>query len=146
MQNHTKVIPFSVAIRWSFFDFVDGGGSHIEKWYQTELSQEGKDGFDALLKNTHKIVNHLQWGGFKFLKGEARKERIWQLDFRAERKQYRVLGIFGTVRMQAVVLVGCYHKGTAYTPRDAIETACKRARALREKRGTTCERKIKYDL
>jgi phage-related protein len=135
-----------VLPRWSFLDFVDGGGNRIEAWYQNELSREGKDGFDALLKNTHKIENHLQWGGFKFLKGEARKEHIWQLDFVADRKQYRALGVFGAERKQAVVLLGCYHKGDSYTPRDAIETACKRAKALREKRGTTCERKIKYDL
>jgi len=140
------VISFPLAPRWAFFDFVDGGGNPVQEWYQHELSQEGKDGFDALLKNTHKIANHLEWGGFKFLKGVAREERIWQLDFRADRKQYRVLGICGAIRMQAVVLLGCYHKGDVYTPRDSIATACKRAKALREKRGITRERKIKYDL
>ena len=55
----------------SFLDLVEGGANRIEPWYQDELSQEGKDSFDALLKNTRKIENHLQWGGFKFLKGEA---------------------------------------------------------------------------
>jgi hypothetical protein len=135
-----------VSARWSFLDFVEGGVNRIEDWYQRELSQEGRDAFDALLKNTHKIENHLQWGGFKFLKGEARKERLWQLDFRADQKQYRALGVFGAARKQAVVLLGCYHKGIVYTPHDAIETACKRAKTLREGRGTTCERKIKYDL
>lgn len=146
MPNHKKVIPFPVARHWLFFDYVEGANNPIEKWYQEELSDEGRLVFEELLKNTQKIESHLQWGGFKYLKGEPRKERIWQLDFIADKKQYRLLGVFGEVRKQAVVLIGCYHKGDIYTPRKALETACKRAKALRERRATTFERKVKVDL
>lgn len=139
------MIPFLVPLLWSFFDYGDSGVNRIELWYQ-ELSQEAKDGFDALLKNTHKIPNHLHWGAFKLLRGEPSKERIWQLDFIADKRQYRLLGVFGSVRKQAVLILGCYHKGESYTPKEALETACKRARALREKRATTYGRKIKDDL
>jgi hypothetical protein len=66
------VIPFPVPPHWSFFDYVEGGINRIEEWYQ-ELSQEGKDTFDTLLKNTSKIGNHLDWGGFKYLKGSRKK-------------------------------------------------------------------------
>lgn len=146
MQNHKKVIPFPLSPLWSFLDLVEGEANRIEQWYQDELSQEGKDSFDALLKNTAKIENHLQWGGFKFLKGEARAERVWQLDFRADKRQYRLLGVFGSARKQAVLLLGCYHKGKLYTPKDAIETACRRAKALREGRATSNVRAIKDNL
>jgi hypothetical protein len=145
LPNHTKVIPFPVPVLWSFFDYVENEVNRIEVWYQ-ELSQEGKDNFDVLLKNTHKIPNHLNWGGFKLLKGEPGKERIWQLDFIADKRQYRLLGVFGSVRKQAVLILGCYHKGDSYTPQEALETACKRAKALRERRATTYGRKIKDNL
>lgn len=145
MQNHTKVISFPLPTRWSFHDYVEGGVNRIEEWYQG-LSLEGKDTFEALLKNTQKIENHLQWGGFKYLKGEPKEERIWQLDFRADKRQYRLLGVFGSIRKQAVLILGCYHKGDTYTPKEALETACKRAKALREKRATTYEREIRNDI
>jgi len=139
------VISFPEPLRWSFFDYVEGGVNRIEPWYE-ELSDEGKDSFDKLLKNTHKISDQLQWGGFKLLKGKPKEERIWQLDFRADKRQYRLLGVFGELRKQAVVILGCYHKGDVYTPKDAMETACKRAKMLREKRATTHERQIKQDI
>jgi hypothetical protein len=134
-----------VGAYWSFFDYVDGGVNRIEEWY-LHLSSEGKDTFDTLLKNTRKIENHLQWGGFKYLKGKPSEERIWQLDFRADKRQYRLLGVFGSITKQAVLILGCYHKGDVYTPREALVTACKRAKAFREGRAAIHERKIKNDL
>jgi hypothetical protein len=145
LQNHIKVISFPQPVLWSFFDYVEGGANRIEEWFRL-LSQEGKDNFEALLKNTRKIENHLQWGGFKYLKGKAKEERLWQLDFRADKRQYRLLGVFGSTRKQTVLILGCYHKGDVYTPKEALDTACKRAKALREERATISERKIKNDL
>jgi hypothetical protein len=109
------------------------------------LSEEAQDGFDALLKNTSKTSNHLHWGGFKLLKGDAKYEHVWQLDFIADKRQYRVLGVFHG-KKQAVLLLGCYHKGAVYTPPNAIATACKRAKLLRDGRADTSERKIREDI
>ncbi|MGD0599277.1 MAG: hypothetical protein ABR988_05610 [Terriglobales bacterium] len=134
------------AVYWSFADYVEGGRNPIADWYANDLSDDGRMQFDALLKNTGKIESHVQWSGFKFPKGELRKHRIWQLDFLADGRQYRVLGVFGSIRRQAVLLVGCYHKGKVYTPPDAFDTACKRAKALSEKRAATSERKIKFNI
>jgi len=130
---------------WSFFDYIEGDRNPIEDWYR-ELSEEGKYAFDALLKNTHKIECHLNWCGFKLLKGKPQKERIWQLDFIADKKQYRLLGVFGDVRKQAVLILGCYHKGDVYTPQNALETACKRAKSLREGEAKIRERQIRTDF
>ncbi len=99
--------------------------------------------FDTLLKNQQKIESVLNWNGFKYLKGKLKEERIWQLDFIADKRQYRLLGVFGEVRKSAVLILGCYHKGDNYTPLDALKTARKRAQALREGRAKTYERKIK---
>jgi hypothetical protein len=145
LQNHKKVIPFPVSRLWLFFDYVEADRDPIEDWYQG-LSEEGKYGFDALLKNTHKIEIPIHWGGFKYLKGKPKEERIWQLDFIADKKQYRILGVFGQIRKQAVLIPGCYHKGEVYTPQNALDTACKRAKSLREGRAGTRERKIRVDF
>jgi hypothetical protein len=139
------VISFPSSTLWSFFDYIEGDRNPIEDWYR-ELSEEGKYAFDSLLKNTHKIESHLRWGGFKLLKGKLKEERIWQLDFIADKKQYRLLGVFGEMRKHAVLIIGCYHKGDVYTPQNALETACKRAKLLREGRAGTRERKIRTDI
>lgn len=139
------MICFPGPLVWSFYDYVEGGTNRIEEWY-TGLSQEAKDSFDALLKNTRKIENHLHWGGFKFLRGEAKNERLWQLDFIADKRQYRVIGVFGLGRKRAALILGCYHKGPNYTPRDAICIACQRAKSLREGKGGTNERTITEDI
>ena len=146
MQNHKNVIPFPLPAYWSFFDYVEDGANRIEEWYQQQLSQDGRDAFETVLKNTRKIQDHLHWGGFKYLKGRPKEERLWQLDFWADKRQYRLLGVFGEVRKQAVLILGCYHKGDVYTPKEALETACKRAKALREKRAKTSERKIRDNI
>jgi hypothetical protein len=133
------------AIYWSFSDYVEGGHNPVEHWHCNELSDLGRFGFNALLKNTAKTESHLQWPGFKHLKGEPKKHHIWQLDFFADGRQYRVLGVFRPGR-QAVLLVGCYHKGQVYTPPNALDTACKRAKALRENKGGTRGRTIRFDI
>jgi len=81
---------------------VEGNKNLIQEWL-VDLSEEAKDKFDALLKNTRKISNQVQWPGFKYLKGEAKSERIWQLDFIADKRQYRILGVFGLGTKQAAL-------------------------------------------
>ena len=145
MQNHKKVICFPSPPLWTFFDYVANGQNVIEEWYQKELSEEARFAFDALLKNHHKIESFLNWPGFKYLQGKMKEEGIWQLDFRADKRQYRLLGVFGNLRKSAVLILGCYHKGDNYTPRDALDNAIKRAKALREGKASINERKIKSD-
>ncbi|MBI3603517.1 MAG: type II toxin-antitoxin system RelE/ParE family toxin [Nitrospirae bacterium] len=144
MQNHKKVILLKSPYIWRFFDYVEGEGNPIDGWYQN-LGEEARDFFDDLLKNLAKIENHLEWGIRGFLKGKYQSERIWELGFKAEDKQYRILGIFdGTKR--AVMLMGCYHKQRVYTPANALDTAYQRAKNLSAKKATIHERKIKTDL
>jgi hypothetical protein len=148
LQYHTKVILFpsiGPPSRWRFFDYVESGENLIEEWYRS-LSEEASNAFDTLLKNTCKIELPIHWIGFKHLKGAPKEERIWQLDFIADKRQYRLLGVFGLERKQAVVTLGCYHKGDVYTPQDALKTARKRAKAVREGRVNTSERKIRMDF
>lgn len=145
MINHKKVILFPSPTSWAFFDYVWDGRNLIEEWY-LELSDEAKFTFESTLKNHQKVVSHLEWNGFKYLKGRPKEERIWQLDFIADKRQYRILGVFGSGRKNAVLILGCYHKGDNYTPQSALEMARLRAKALRERKATTVERAIKSDI
>ena len=132
--------------RWRFWDYISGTNNPIENWYQG-LSEDAQYLFDSMLKNISKVESPLQWTAFKrFLQGKLKEERIWELAFRADRRQYRILGIFGKQRKEAVLLLGCYHKDKKYTPTDALETAFKRARDFREGRARIRERPITTDF
>ncbi|MFP5227059.1 MAG: hypothetical protein ACLGXA_05475 [Acidobacteriota bacterium] len=145
LKNHTKVIFCSGQPIWQFYDCVLGGKNVIEEWYR-KLSDEASFTFSSLLKTLQKIDSQLQWPGFKFLKGKLKEERIWQLDFIADKRQHRVLGVFGQGRKSAVLILGCYHKGDNYTPSSALETARLRAKALGEGRAQLHERQIRTDI
>jgi hypothetical protein len=108
---------------WRFFDFTYSNGNNpIQDWYDG-LSDYGRGVADAMLKANHKVEHPLNWVGFrKYLKGEMRE--IWELGF-FDGVQYRILGIFDGPK-QAVLLMGCYHKGGNYTPTDALATTLKR--------------------
>ncbi len=118
----------------------------MEDWYRS-LSEEASDEFDALLKANRKIESHLQWLGFrKFLKGKLKPERIWELGFHAGKRAYRIFGKFGESRKQAILLVGCYHKGGVYTPTDALDQAVTRSRMLAERKAVICARQVREDI
>ena len=147
MPNTKLVIPSSQSQFWKFFDWVDSDGSNpIERWLAGE-SDEVRMVFNSTLKEAAKRRNHLEWLCFKrFLKGKKfEQERLWELKFRADRKEFRLIGRFDGV-MQAIVFCGCYHKQDVYTPKDAMDTALRRAKALSDGGAKRHERKIQDDL
>lgn len=131
---------------WKFFDFLYANGTNpVEDWYQYGLTEGAQYFFDKILKECVKTENHLHWAGLKFINGNKyKKYRIWELGFRSDGRQYRLLGIFNPGK-QATLLVGCYHKGKVYTPSDALDSACKRARMLSQGEGYRNERTIRMD-
>jgi phage-related protein len=148
LTYNKKVIQSQQPTTWTFVDCVCGGTNPIQDWYENDLSEEAQDLFDALLKNISKTEQHTNWTGFRrFLKGEqVQKQRIWELEFRADKRQYRVLCKFGTKRKEIILLMGCYHKQSVYTPADAIDQATKRAKKLSEGEAYTCERAIEENI
>lgn len=132
---------------WTFWDFqYENGSNPIDDWYQ-QLSEDATFQLNALLKMNQKIELPMNWQGSRgFLSGKPRKERIWELGFVADRKQYRLMGIFAELRKHAIFLVGCYHKGRVYTPPDATQLAYERARLVKEKRAGYRERKIENNI
>jgi len=137
-----------VPTLWRFYGFKASNGSRpVDEWFKNGLSDEAKFAFRAALKDAQKIADPNDWLCFKrFLRGEYRKYRIWELWFSCgDGRQYRVFGVFGPARKQVTLLIGCYHKGRVYTPADALDSAFDRARALIEGNATTYERKIPTD-
>lgn len=132
--------------KWTFYDYVQDKRNPVDAWY-TGLSLPARLQFNAVLKDCSKTENHQSWIGFRsYLQGAAKTERVWELGFKADNRQYRIFGIFGDERKSAILLVGCYHKGRVYTPPDAIETARKRAKAFKEGKGEAREREIQTDF
>jgi hypothetical protein len=125
---------------------VDGNGSNpIEKWL-AEQSDEVRMTFNAVLKEARKRRSYTDWPCFRHkMEGKAGAEGVHELGFKAQGRQYRLLTKFDGIQ-QAVILCGCYHKMKQWTPRDAPETAAKRARALAQGKAGRRERTIQDDL
>lgn len=133
--------------RWEFWDWGTIAGSAIKEWYDG-LSEQAQDKLDNLLKVNSKTDNPRDWLGFKYMLGELRDEKIWQLAFPHNNIQDRILGIFGAKRKQAIILIGYIHKGNVYTPKGALKVAASRAKPFRLGKGEMklYEHKIRTDL
>ncbi len=134
---------------WTFVECTirSTGNRPLEDWYENTLSEEGQFVLDSLLKTNHKTKNHQEWQGLRgFLKGRAAEYKIWELGFKADGRQYRVFGIFGKVRKQAILLGGCYHKMGIYMPRKAIKSACQMVKEIEAGMVDFHERKIETNI
>jgi hypothetical protein len=139
------VILFRSPKTWRFFDFVNERGDNLIESWKNGLSETAQNVLNDILKENRKIENQFDWIGFRrFLGGECKKYRIWEIGFKCDNVQHRFLNIFEPGRT-VVLLVGCIHKGRAYTPTDALKLACKRAKLLIEGKGGRHERTIRMD-
>ena len=122
------------------------GNNLIQEWVNS-LSEDAELMFNAVLKNIRRTENHLHWVAFRgFLQGKSKEERIFELGFKADRRRYRLLVSFGPEKKEVTLLMGCYHKQRVYTPRDAVDEARKRSKALAERRATRHERQVRDDF
>jgi phage-related protein len=145
LTYNKKVIQFPKSLPlWTFEDYVEGDSNPIEDWYLSELTDDSRFMFESVLKNCQKIENPSKWQDSRgYLSGECEGHQIWELGFKADNKQYRILGVFSKQkRKRAILLLGCYHKQKRYTPSNALATAVKRKKDLTEGRANTIERKI----
>ena len=145
LQNHKKVILFPPPELWTFYDFGDGATNYIQEWHGA-LSERAQFALNDLLKSNRKIENPRDWYGYRaFSEGKLQKFRLWELKFRADKLQHRIIGICGRQRKQAIFLIGCHHKMNVYTPRDALRTACRRSVSYWNNEATLHERKVRTD-
>ena len=91
---------------WEFWDWGTVNDNPIKEWYD-ELFEGAQDKLEDLLKINSKIDIPRDWMGFKYMQGELKPEKIWQLSFPDNNIQNRLLGIFGR-RKQAILLSWIY--------------------------------------
>ena len=115
----------------------------MDDWYQG-LSDEAQIELRTQLKDAQKIENPKDWLCFKkFLVGKLRDYKLWEIEFKCgDNIQYRLIGMFGDERKQAVFVMGCYHKGKVYDPPDALNTAYTRARDVKRRKQTYMNEKF----
>lgn len=149
MKKNIHVIHYgmpSVQAVWRFWDYGTHELNLFDAWYSSQ-SEEARDQIDGILKNCCNVADHQQWLSFKrFLKGKYAACKIWEMRFKSDKREYRILGIFGTKRKECILLMGCYHKGSNYTPAAALDIAFDRAKNFKLGIGELRERKIRTDL
>ena len=146
LTHHKKVIQsVPVPAEWMFCDFTVPAGNPIEDWV-SQLNEDAENYFWSILKANRTVQIPANWRDLRYLRGEPAKHRLWELRFRAD-KAYRIIGFFSeTIRMRAILLIGCTHKQGVYDPHDALNTAITRKRLLEEGRATAHERQIPTDI
>ena len=140
--HHKIVITSAEQPEWRVFDYGPEGSSAIQKWYDNELSLGAQTIFDAMLKALRYVPDPALWVGNRgHLKGKPAAEGVFELGFRADKRQYRVFCVTRP-RRELVLLLGCYHKQDDYKPTEALATGTLRAKKVREGKAVVCERKI----
>jgi hypothetical protein len=81
--------------------------------------------FDIVLEYLAQRERH-EWVRPEFDQLAGRYRDLGELRFKVGNVQYRPLGFFGPARADFTLLVGASKKGSAYDPRDAVETARRR--------------------
>ena len=98
------------------------------KTFEAELA------FENLVKTDSKTKNYTDWTSWRHkMQGDAGKHGVVELGFKADGRSYRVLSMFNG-SMCIVLLCICYHKGSVWTPKNAIEIAIKRAKLVLAKK------------
>lgn len=152
MTNHKKVIELprlkEKPLPWWFCVITYPNGSNpVDRWAIDDLSDAARFALNDALKDARKIDEMTDWLCYKRrMKGKLAKYKVWELRFQCgDKREYRLFGVTGNERKQAIFLMGCYHKGGVYTPADALNTTLRRAKDLKEKKAAIYERKIRLD-
>ena len=109
------------------------GNNLVADWYEGLSVQAQSDAYE-FLKNMRKTR---EWKMPDYRPRLGGNPGLGELRWRSENKQYRILGFFKDGCWQA--LVGCIHKGQAYNPREALETAKRYKRQVEQGGAVTVE-------
>jgi phage-related protein len=147
LEYKKKVIPFKPeADIWTFRSFETESGVDAAVDWDVEKTFEAELAFGNLVKTERKTKNYTDWPSWRHkMQGEAGKNGVVELGFKADGRSYRVLSMFSG-SMCIVVLCICYHKGSVWTPKDAIGIASKRAKLVLAKKAKLNVIQIEDDL
>jgi len=135
LTDKKKVIPFKPEqTAWTFMSFETEQGIDVVLNWDAPKTFEAELAFENLVKTERKTKNHTEWPSWRHkMQGEAGKQGVVELGFKADGRPYRVLSMFNG-SMCVVLLCICYHKGSVWTPKNAIEIAVKRAKLVLAKK------------
>lgn len=110
--------------------FVMANGRDVAQQWDTDQPFEADQAFRMLLKIDSRVADYRNWTSWRHpMKKEAGKAGVVELGFNAAGKAYRLLSKFNGKKC-IVLLCVCYHKGSRWTPNDAVEIATERAKTV----------------
>jgi hypothetical protein len=128
------ILSMPGANSWTFMSFVRPSGTDVAVEWDVDQTLEAGLAFQNLVKTDGKTKDHTQWTSWRHkMKGDPGKHGVVELGFKADNREYRVLSKFNG-SMCIVVLCICYHKGSVWTPSDAVSTATDRAKDVTAKK------------
>jgi hypothetical protein len=113
---------------WTFVEYVSGRGLGTVTAWLAEGSVTRRAEFHTRLRFLAPIRNRLDWedSSFRKMRRAAGRAGLYEIRWKADSTQWRVLGFFRDGQREFVMVMGCSHKQQIYTPRDAIEKAIDR--------------------
>ncbi len=147
LEYQKKVIPFRAEEgTWTFLSFETSSGVDVAVDWDVDKTLEAEFALNSLLKSERKTKNYTNWPSWRHkLQGDAGKYGVIELGFKADKRQYRILAMFdGSMRL--VILCICYHKGSVWTPKEALATATNRAKLVLAKKAKLNVIKVTNDL
>jgi hypothetical protein len=100
------------------------GKDAIDDWYRCR-SNNVQAAFDVTIEYLAQRPRH-EWRRPEFDLLSGRMRGIGEIRFKADQKQFRVLGFFGPQPSEFTLLIGASKKGAIYDPKSALEAALRR--------------------
>lgn len=121
-------------------------GRDVAEDWDTDQSFEAEQAFRNMVKNSQKTSNYRNWTAWRHaMSGKAGKAGVVELGFKADGRQYRALCMFNGSKC-IVLLCVCFHKGSVWTPQDAVKLATERAQAVSAKKAKLNDIQIEDDI
>ena len=112
---------------WTYKCYVTNDSPNLwAKWYEQNPSEQGRH--DAVFEALEQIAPWREPYA-KALKG-SHLAGIIEVRLRGTR-QWRIFGFYGEQRQEFILVAIGYHKGSVYSPKDALETAKRRMEEIR---------------
>lgn len=113
---------------WTFRCYDDGGTPNLwQRWYDENSDYQGSH--DSIFEMLESRQN---WGP-PYTEFLDKENRIVEVRLTGKVK-HRILGFYGDVRNEFIVVATCFHKQDVYTPADIKDTAARRKREIAQKK------------
>lgn len=121
---------------WTFRAYITpAGNKDFKKWYDQQGAAVQAE-FDASIEFLAPRPRD-QWTRPHFDQLGGAQAGLGEIRFKAEKVQYRPIGMFGPAAYEFTLLIGSSKKGSSYDPRNAMTTALTRAKQITKGEAST---------